>query len=182
MNAAEITDKLGLHSLRQRHWWIIWALSLLYFFIHDLSSILNMFLCIHRYIQSTCATSGEGLYEGLDWLSNNIANKASTVCGLLVLAQCSLNGCMASLNCSLIYILPLLFHLNAGVKWFWAILMGWSWMQVAFYLVFSCCVVVLDFSFKSFYYFFKWLLQYLVLCNCKWVSRFEYNAIKSISQ
>ncbi|MBA0726250.1 hypothetical protein Golax_002092, partial [Gossypium laxum] len=45
MNAAEITDKLGLHSLRQRHW----------------------------YIQSTCATSGEGLYEGLDWLSNNIA-------------------------------------------------------------------------------------------------------------
>nr|XP_051204858.1 ADP-ribosylation factor 2 isoform X1 [Lolium perenne]XP_051204864.1 ADP-ribosylation factor 2 isoform X1 [Lolium perenne]XP_051204867.1 ADP-ribosylation factor 2 isoform X2 [Lolium perenne] len=48
MNAAEITDKLGLHSLRQRHW----------------------------YIQSTCATSGEGLYEGLDWLSNNIANKA----------------------------------------------------------------------------------------------------------
>ncbi|MQM04249.1 hypothetical protein Taro_037036 [Colocasia esculenta] len=28
-----------------------------------------------RYIQSTCATSGEGLYEGLDWLSSNIANK-----------------------------------------------------------------------------------------------------------
>nr|VDC80585.1 unnamed protein product [Brassica rapa] len=50
MNAAEITDKLGLHSLRQRHW----------------------------YIQSTCATSGEGLYEGLDWLSNNIANKVSS--------------------------------------------------------------------------------------------------------
>ncbi|KAH0857620.1 hypothetical protein HID58_085881 [Brassica napus] len=49
MNAAEITDKLGLHSLRQRHW----------------------------YIQSTCATTGEGLYEGLDWLSNNIANKVS---------------------------------------------------------------------------------------------------------
>ncbi|CAK0787565.1 Arf GTPase arf1 [Coccomyxa viridis] len=47
MNAAEITDKLGLHSLRQRHW----------------------------YIQSTCATSGEGLYEGLDWLSSNIASK-----------------------------------------------------------------------------------------------------------
>ncbi|CAK9872160.1 unnamed protein product, partial [Sphagnum jensenii] len=44
MNAAEIPDKLGLHSLRQRHW----------------------------YIQSTCATSGQGLYEGLDWLSTNI--------------------------------------------------------------------------------------------------------------
>jgi ADP-ribosylation factor protein 1 len=39
MSAAEITDKLGLHALRQRQW----------------------------YIQSTCATSGEGLYEGLDW-------------------------------------------------------------------------------------------------------------------
>ena len=38
MNAAKVTDKLGLHSLRQHHW----------------------------YIQSTCATSGQGLYEGLD--------------------------------------------------------------------------------------------------------------------
>merc|ERR1711943_132410 len=48
MNAAEITDKLGLHSLPQRNW----------------------------YIQSTCATTGDGLYEGLDWLSSAIA-KAS---------------------------------------------------------------------------------------------------------
>jgi ADP-ribosylation factor protein 1 len=32
---------------------------------------------LSRYIQSTCATSGEGLYEGLDWLSNNIANKVN---------------------------------------------------------------------------------------------------------
>lgn len=35
------------------------------------------FLC--RYIQSTCATSGEGLYEGLDWLSNNIASKVNSL-------------------------------------------------------------------------------------------------------
>jgi ADP-ribosylation factor protein 1 len=48
MNAAEITDKLGLHSLRQRQW----------------------------YIQATCATSGDGLYEGLEWLSNNLKRKA----------------------------------------------------------------------------------------------------------
>lgn len=41
MNAAEITDKLGLHSLRQRQW----------------------------FIQATCATSGDGLYEGLEWVS-----------------------------------------------------------------------------------------------------------------
>ncbi|KAJ1686061.1 hypothetical protein LUZ63_017451 [Rhynchospora breviuscula] len=47
MTAAEITDKLGLHSLRQRPW----------------------------FIQSACATSGEGLYEGLDWLSKNIVDK-----------------------------------------------------------------------------------------------------------
>ena len=25
-----------------------------------------------RYIQGTCATSGEGLYEGLDWLSAHL--------------------------------------------------------------------------------------------------------------
>jgi len=41
MSVAEITDKLGLHSLRSRQW----------------------------YIQAACATSGDGLYEGLDWLS-----------------------------------------------------------------------------------------------------------------
>lgn len=47
MNAAELTDKLGLHSLRHRNW----------------------------YIQATCATSGDGLYEGLDWLSNQLKNQ-----------------------------------------------------------------------------------------------------------
>ncbi|KAE8283394.1 ADP-ribosylation factor 1 [Larimichthys crocea] len=46
MSAADITNHLGLSSLRQRLW----------------------------YIQSTCATSGDGLYEGLDWLSNQLKN------------------------------------------------------------------------------------------------------------
>jgi small GTP-binding protein len=46
MGAAEITDKLGLHGLRNRNW----------------------------YIQATCATNGEGLYEGLDWLSTQLKN------------------------------------------------------------------------------------------------------------
>jgi ADP-ribosylation factor 1/2 len=41
MTAAEITDKLGLHGLRQRTW----------------------------FIQAACATSGDGLYEGLEWVS-----------------------------------------------------------------------------------------------------------------
>ena len=45
MNPSDLTDKLGLQSLRQRTW----------------------------YIQGTCATSGEGLYEGLDWLSAQLA-------------------------------------------------------------------------------------------------------------
>ena len=47
MNVAEITDKLGLHSLHHRNW----------------------------YIQATCATSGDGLYERLDWLSNQLQNQ-----------------------------------------------------------------------------------------------------------
>ncbi|KAF7846740.1 hypothetical protein BT93_L3838 [Corymbia citriodora subsp. variegata] len=29
-----------------------------------------------RYIQAACATNGQGLYEGLDWLSSNITTKA----------------------------------------------------------------------------------------------------------
>merc|ERR1712217_397583 len=37
MTAAEVTEKLGLHNLRHRQW----------------------------YIQSACATTGDGLYEGL---------------------------------------------------------------------------------------------------------------------
>ncbi|KAJ8272974.1 hypothetical protein GJAV_G00095710 [Gymnothorax javanicus] len=47
MNAAEITEKLALHSLRHRTW----------------------------FIQATCATSGDGLYEGLDWLSSRLKNQ-----------------------------------------------------------------------------------------------------------
>ena len=47
MPVSELTEKLGLHSLRYRKW----------------------------YIQATCATTGDGLYEGLDWLSANIASK-----------------------------------------------------------------------------------------------------------
>ncbi|XP_072175890.1 ADP-ribosylation factor 3-like [Diadema setosum] len=45
-SVQDVTDKLGLSSLRGRKW----------------------------YIQSTCATSGDGLYEGLDWLSNTLKN------------------------------------------------------------------------------------------------------------
>merc|ERR1712113_250988 len=47
MTATELTDKLGLHNLRHRQW----------------------------YIQSACATTGDGLYEGLDWLSRTLSRK-----------------------------------------------------------------------------------------------------------
>ena len=42
MPTAEVAEKLGLHGVRDREW----------------------------YIQATTATSGEGLYEGLDWLGD----------------------------------------------------------------------------------------------------------------
>eukprot|EP01101_Sappina_pedata_P004694 TRINITY_DN2029_c1_g1_i2.p1 TRINITY_DN2029_c1_g1~~TRINITY_DN2029_c1_g1_i2.p1 ORF type:complete len:205 (+),score=93.94 TRINITY_DN2029_c1_g1_i2:93-617(+) len=44
MSVSEMTDKLGLQNLGGRKW----------------------------YIQSTCATSGDGLYEGLDWLASQL--------------------------------------------------------------------------------------------------------------
>merc|ERR1711977_640942 len=47
MDAAEVTDKLGLHNLRHRQW----------------------------FIQSACATTGDGLYEGLDWMSRTVTGK-----------------------------------------------------------------------------------------------------------
>lgn len=43
----DISEKLGLTGLRNRQW----------------------------YIQATCATSGDGLYEGLDWLSSTLKGK-----------------------------------------------------------------------------------------------------------
>jgi len=47
MTAAEVTDKLGLNKLRNKRW----------------------------YIQATCASQGQGLYEGLDWLSSELSKK-----------------------------------------------------------------------------------------------------------
>jgi len=46
LNARDVTEKLGLTQMRNRKW----------------------------YIQSTCATTGDGLYEGLDWLANELKN------------------------------------------------------------------------------------------------------------
>lgn len=48
--SQEITDKLGLHSIRNHKW----------------------------FIQSSVATSGDGLYEGLDWLTKSLTDKELT--------------------------------------------------------------------------------------------------------
>jgi ADP-ribosylation factor protein 1 len=64
MNAPEITDKLGLHGLRQRTWYIQVSA---YFLGSIISSSQNF--------QAACATSGDGLYEGLEWLSANIKRR-----------------------------------------------------------------------------------------------------------
>merc|ERR1711970_506506 len=45
MSCADLSEKLGLSAIRGRRW----------------------------YIQSTCATQGQGQYEGLDWLSGELA-------------------------------------------------------------------------------------------------------------
>ena len=47
LTPPEITDSLGLHTIKGRTW----------------------------YIQATWATTGDGLYEGLDWLSKNVTGK-----------------------------------------------------------------------------------------------------------
>merc|ERR1711933_549525 len=46
LTAAEVTEKLELHNMRDRQW----------------------------FIQSACATTGDGLYEGLDWLSRVLSS------------------------------------------------------------------------------------------------------------
>jgi len=49
MSATELQDQLGLNTLRQRQW----------------------------FIQAACATTGDGLYEGLDWMSRALSSKRS---------------------------------------------------------------------------------------------------------
>ncbi|BHF81474.1 hypothetical protein SprV_0702460400 [Sparganum proliferum] len=46
MQACEVTQRLGLSALQGRQW----------------------------HVQVTCATSGSGLYEGLDWLTNTLSS------------------------------------------------------------------------------------------------------------
>lgn len=45
MTTSELKDRLGLSQMRNRHW----------------------------FIQATCATQGDGLFEGLDWLCTEVS-------------------------------------------------------------------------------------------------------------
>ena len=47
MSVNEITERLELNKLRNRQW----------------------------FIQGTCATTKDGIYEGLDWLSNTLSKR-----------------------------------------------------------------------------------------------------------
>ena len=47
MSIKDVTERLGLTSIRNRDW----------------------------YVQATCATTGDGLYEGLDWLVESLNSK-----------------------------------------------------------------------------------------------------------
>jgi len=47
MSVAEVTEKMGLHTIRGKDW----------------------------YVQGTCANTGDGLYEGLEWLSKTVGKK-----------------------------------------------------------------------------------------------------------
>merc|ERR1712176_1239680 len=46
MSTSEVSEKLGLHDLRRRQW----------------------------FVQSACATTGDGLFEGLDWLCRTLSS------------------------------------------------------------------------------------------------------------
>ena len=46
MSVTEVVDGLGCHAWRNKTW----------------------------YIQGSCAANGDGLYEGLDWLSETVKN------------------------------------------------------------------------------------------------------------
>jgi ADP-ribosylation factor protein 1 len=48
LKASEVADKMGLHNLRNRQW----------------------------FIQTSCATTGEGIYEGMEWLRQSLRGTA----------------------------------------------------------------------------------------------------------
>ena len=80
MPAAEVTDKLGLQQMRNRQWsaGLVSARrenSMPEARDADQEEYCPLLMGSRRYIQSTCAFTGEGLYEGLEWLSRTLSQK-----------------------------------------------------------------------------------------------------------
>jgi signal recognition particle receptor subunit beta len=48
LSVAEVTDRIGLRSISQRNW----------------------------HVQGCCGISGQGLFEGLDWLSQTVSKRS----------------------------------------------------------------------------------------------------------
>ncbi len=76
MPVHELTDRLGLHALRGRqvrHTHSVWHVMC------DVSVFQwnkPVFLSLSQwFVQSTCAVQGSGLYEGLDWLSDQLSKR-----------------------------------------------------------------------------------------------------------
>lgn len=64
MSPAEVTEKLGLHRMRDRSWYVHPRYVALSF---------SPFLCLIG--GGSCATTGEGLFEGLQWLNQNVKKR-----------------------------------------------------------------------------------------------------------
>jgi signal recognition particle receptor subunit beta len=79
-SVAYICDKLRLHSLRNRQW----------------------------YIQACCATSKEGVYEGLDWLCYSLKNAKALVTNTIKIGtdyQCGVRHMQGFTDCYIITIM-----------------------------------------------------------------------------
>lgn len=111
--------------------------------------ILTGSLCVKylfRYIQSCSALAGQGLYEGLAWLANNIANKATwcknmTLCETIILWHNS--------HCICIYIYIMVdASLELQCKFSSAALIGRGWWSIILVNLVICEIAVLFFTLR----------------------------------
>lgn len=64
MSPAEVTEKLGLHRMRDRSW-----------YVHPRSVFRSLQENVAYSMCCSCATTGEGLFEGLQWLNQNVKKR-----------------------------------------------------------------------------------------------------------
>ena len=73
MSPAEVTEKLGLHRMRGRSWYVHPRCVLQRCIVRALCSLCCVLGGANPLI--SCATTGEGLFEGLQWLSQNVKKR-----------------------------------------------------------------------------------------------------------